>query len=226
MSTQALGTTNQSAQIVGVGNAVGNGDDGVLAPLARDGKDVLNVNVFLLRRHSNNALVGGKSCDRVQLGAVNFDDGDLLFQRLRDQNDDRTLALAALNEQLIDGALTVEQLTNGVSADDDTAAQFFVDGSLPRLCLGTVIDVIVLAYAFVVARRATIVSLSVTVRATLSIGFCTAIVIFLVVFIVLFHHISLSFSHPQPSTHQSVIMRATTFHTRSTESRYSTSSGE
>jgi hypothetical protein len=68
----------------------------------------------------------GKACDGIQFSAIDLDHGNFLFECLRDQHDDRALALTTLNEQLVNGALAVQQLANGIASDDDATALLIV----------------------------------------------------------------------------------------------------
>ena len=59
-----------------------------------------------------------------------IDHGDPALDRLSDENGNRARPLALGNEKLVDASLTLEKLTNGVSADHGTAFMLAVDALL------------------------------------------------------------------------------------------------
>ena len=119
VNARTLRGTDDRAEIVGVLQLVENHEEGRLAALLRVGEDVLHRAVFLGGGKGDNALVRSAAAEEIQLGAVGFLDGNLLFARLGEDSHHRTAAVAARHQDLINGSAAADGLADGVPARDN-----------------------------------------------------------------------------------------------------------
>ena len=116
MSSHALGTADDRAKVVRVGNTVRDNDQRWLSPFLGNAEDIVHVAIFLLGRHSHHTLMGCATRHRVKLCLFHLDNGDAVLDSFCHDNHDRALALSSLNEYLVHRSSRFEKLADGISA--------------------------------------------------------------------------------------------------------------
>ena len=130
--TDAFRATDECAEIVRIGDTVRDDDERCLAAFFCDPEDVLHLAVFLFRRHGDDALVRREAGKAVQFCAFHLDDGNSASDRFRDKHGDGAGPFPALNQNLVNRPLALQEFPDRVTPDDRAVFVISVDTGIVR----------------------------------------------------------------------------------------------
>ena len=123
---RAFGGADDRAEVVGILQLVENDEEGRLVLFLRVGEDVVERAVILGGGEGDDALMGSDAAEKVELGAVDLLDRDLLFPRLGEDADNSAAFFTLCHHDLVDGTAAAQRFADGISARNHLGFDFFL----------------------------------------------------------------------------------------------------
>ena len=123
VNTLRLTAAQNRPEIMRIGNVFRNDKKRRLISLRRNFKQRIQIDIFLLRRHGDNALVYRAAAEGIQLLPLGFNHGNPAVKRLCNQLRNGAFAFSALHKNLINASAAFQKLPHGIAPDDGSGSR-------------------------------------------------------------------------------------------------------
>ena len=122
VDARALGSAQNRAEIVRIGDLVAHDDERILAPPGGTLQNILDGGVLAHRRLRDDALVRARGAERIELAPVALGDDNAVFPRLGKNARKGAVGVAAGNKNFINRPPGADRLGDGVAPLDQILA--------------------------------------------------------------------------------------------------------